>query len=237
MTRVLVVEDTVDIAEGVRDHLLRCGFDVRIAGTAADAGAVLARWRPDVLVLDLLLPDGSGYDVLRDLRETGSEMPVLILSATSDEMSKVRGFRDGADDYVTKPFGLREFTARVERLARRAARLLPRPPELVFGAIVVHPTLRRVLRDGAEVALRPKEVDLLLMLIERPNEIVTRQALLAQVWAYEPGVESRTVDWHVAELRRKLGDTATTPHLIETVRKAGYRWIASPVALAPATLT
>lgn len=226
MIRVVVVEDTRDIAEGIRDFLTRAGMDVRAAHDGSSGLDLASTWRPDVVILDLMLPDISGYEVLHRLRESGYDLPVLILSAKSDEVAKVRGFREGADDYVTKPFGIRELAARVHVLARRAAQVRSAPAELSFGALTVQPAARRVRLRGEEVPLRPKELDLLLTLISRRDEVVPRQQLLAEVWAYEPGVESRTVDWHVAELRRKLEDRAGTPHLIETVRKSGYRWIA-----------
>ncbi|MGE0440363.1 MAG: response regulator transcription factor [Gemmatimonadales bacterium] len=228
MTRVLVIEDTEDIATGIRDYLDQTGCEVRIEGMGREGAAAAAAWLPDVVILDLMLPDISGYDVLQRMREAGDDTAVLILSARSDEMEKVRGFRVGADDYVTKPFSIRELAARVEALARRSAQ----PPrgarsELRFGPLCVRPSSRRVTLHGAVLALRPKELDLLLALVTRPNEVVSRQFLLSHVWAYEPDVETRTVDWHVAELRRKLGDSASDPRLIETVRKAGYRWAAA----------
>ncbi len=224
MIRVLVVEDTADIAAAVRDHLVRDGCDVRIAASGEEALDAVAAWSPDVLLLDLMLPGVSGYDVLRQLRVQLYDTPVLILSAKSDEMAKIRGFRVGADDYVTKPFSIRELAARVHALGRRVVQSRPTAEVLRVGDLEIRPLARRVLRGGAEVGLRPKEFDLLLALLAHPNEVVSRGFLLDRVWSYEPGVESRTVDWHVAELRRKLGDDATSPRLIETVRKAGYRW-------------
>lgn len=226
MTRLLIVEDHADIAIGLKDHLAQEGFDARIAALGGVVPTILAEWPADVLVLDLMLPDMSGYEVLQRLRTDGHELPVLILSARSDEMAKVRGFRVGADDYVTKPVGLHELTERLRVLARRAAALRPAAPgaPMRFGDIEISPAARRVTRGGVEVALRPKEFDLLLALAAHPDQVVTRGFLLEHAWAYEPGVASRTVDWHVAELRRKLGDDPDAPRLIETVRKAGYRW-------------
>ncbi len=224
MIRVLIVEDTSDIALGVRDYLVQQGCEVRIAVSGEEALPAIREWIPDVVLLDLMLPGMSGYEVLRQIRLQGIEAPVLILSAKSDEMAKIRGFRVGADDYVTKPFSLRELAARVRALGRRVVQPKPTPEVLRFGDIEIRPLARRVLRAGVEIGLRPKEYDLLMALLGHPNEVVSRTFLLAQVWSYEPGVESRTVDWHVAELRRKLADDATAPRLIETVRKAGYRW-------------
>jgi two-component system response regulator MtrA len=233
MTRILIVEDHEDIATGLQDHLEHAGFEARATGSGLEGVQLAAAWRPHLVILDLMLGDISGHDVLLRLRASGDAVPVLILSAKNDEMAKVRGFREGADDYVTKPFGIHELVERVRALLRRAtpregARRESAPTRIVVGELVVEPAARRVTRDGREVALRPKEYDLLIALLQRPDEVVSRQELLRHAWAYEPGVESRTVDWHVAELRRKLGDDADAPRLIVTVRKVGYRWCAVP---------
>lgn len=228
MTRVLIIEDTEDIALGIKEYLERVGMEADAVLTGAAGVEMAERMDPDVVVLDLMLPDISGYEVLPQLRTRNIAAPVLILSAKSDEMSKVRGFREGADDYVTKPFGLRELAARVTVLARRSSQLRAKVPEVRVRDLVIQRAARRVIRGGSDVQLRPKEFDLLATLMEHPNEVLSRLELLASVWAYEPGVESRTVDWHVAELRRKLGDSASEPWLIETVRKAGYRWLPTP---------
>ncbi len=238
MTRILIVEDHEDIAAGLQDHLEHAGFEARCTGSGLEGVQLAVNWQPDVVVLDLMLGDISGHDVLCRLRAAGHPVPVLILSAKSDEMAKVRGFREGADDYVTKPFGVHELVERLRALLRRASPRGGVPADgaapragagrIVVGELVVEPAARRVTRNGREVSLRPKEYDLLLALLQRPDEVVSRQELLRQAWAYEPGVESRTVDWHVAELRRKLGDDADAPRLIVTVRKVGYRWCALP---------
>jgi DNA-binding response OmpR family regulator len=137
----------------------------------------------------------------------------------------MQGFRDGADDYVTKPFSLRELAARVHAMSRRAKRVRTLPASVRFGAVTINPLARTARIGDRDAGLRPKEFDLLLMLVSHPGEALSRAQLLSDVWAYEAGVESRTVDWHVAELRRKLQDEAEAPHLIETVRRGGYRWV------------
>lgn len=229
MSRILIVEDHEDIADGILHHLEHEGYHARIASTGAEGVRLAASWDPDVMILDLMLPDISGYQVLKLVRSASPDLAVLILSARSDEMTKVKGFRDGADDYVTKPFGLHELVARLGALTRRTRR---RPPAAILadvissGRVRVETRARRAFCSGTELSLRPKEFDLLLALLRRPDAILTRGELLQTVWAYEPGVESRTVDWHVAELRRKLGDDAEAPSLIATIRKAGYRWLA-----------
>ncbi len=191
MTRILVVEDNADLAFGLRNNLEIEGYEVLVVedGTqglarARDAGA-------DLIILDLMLPGLDGYRVLRALRDEGRRMPILILTARGEEADKVRGLRLGADDYVTKPFGVLELLARVEALLRRTA-----PPGDAAGE-------PEVLRRGGAV--------------------VSRMELLTEVWGYSAAVLSRTVDTHVAELRRKLEADPAVPRHILTVRKAGYR--------------
>jgi DNA-binding response OmpR family regulator len=170
----------------------------------------------------------DGYRVLRALREEGRQTPILILTARGEEADKVRGLRLGADDYVTKPFGVLELLARVEALMRRAvvttagtesaAPLIER-----FGDVEVHCASRTVLRRGQPVTLTPKEYELLLALVRRRGAVASRVELLTEVWGYSAAVLSRTVDTHVAELRRKLEDDLQAPRHLLTVRKAGYR--------------
>src|SRR5204862_887434 len=222
--RILVIEDNPDLAYGLRNNLEIEGYEVEVAkdGTRGLSRAKTAN--PDLVVLDLMLPGMDGFRVLRALRDDGHGMPVLILTARGEEADKVRGLRLGADDYVTKPFGVLELLARVEALLRRTA---PSgggaaPPER-FGAIEIIPASRTVLRDGRPVGLTPREFDLLLALLQRRGAVATRMELLTEVWGYSAAVLSRTVDTHVAELRRKLeGDPAAPRHIL-TVRKAGYR--------------
>jgi DNA-binding response OmpR family regulator len=180
---------------------------------------------PGPIILDLMLPGMDGYRVLKTLRAEGRQMPILILTARGEEADKVRGLRLGADDYVTKPFGVLELLARVEALLRRTAPpggAGAGPPEQ-FGAVEVVPASRTVLRNGRAVALTPKEFDLLLALVRRRGAVASRMELLTEVWGYSAAVLSRTVDTHVAELRRKLEADPAAPDHILTVRKAGYR--------------
>ena len=226
MTRILVVEDNPDLAYGLRNNLEIEGYRVDVAD---DGTTGLARARdasPDLIILDLMLPGMDGFRVLRALREEGRQMPVLILTARGEEADKVRGLRLGADDYVTKPFGVLELLARVEALLRRAAPPDPgnggATPER-FADIEVVPASRSVLRNGRPVPLTPKEFDLLLALLRRRGAVASRMELLTEVWGYRAEVLSRTVDTHVAELRRKLETDPAAPNHILTVRKVGYR--------------
>src|SRR5215218_8089852 len=210
MSDILIIEDNADIARGLRDNLEEEGYEVDVA-LDGEQGLARVRGRPPKLViLDLMLPRIDGIQVLRRLRDEGFEMPVLILSARAGEAEKVRGFRIGADDYVTKPFGLRELLARVDALFRRRRRLTsdadhaPITPPMRFGDIEIRFDSRSVLRNGQPITLRPREFDLLAALARRASTVVGRRDLLHEVWAYDEGVQTRTVDTHVVELRRKL---------------------------------
>ena len=175
-----------------------------------------------------MLPDGNGYDVLRTIRERDSVTPVLLLTALSEEAHKVRGFRLGADDYVTKPFGLLELLARIETLLRRSASgsfQVVRLPPVRFGDIQVDRDHRKVTRAGVVVSLSPKEYALLAALIARNGAVVGREELVREVWGYDPNVVSRTLDTHLAELRRKLEREPHTPRHILTIPRQGYRLV------------
>ena len=231
MPRVLVVEDNTDLAYGLQNNLEIEGYDVRVAEDG-ETGLKRARaWDPDLIILDLMLPDLDGYRVLQILRKDGIKAPVLILTAKGEESDKVLGFRLGADDYVTKPFGVMELLARVEAILRRSRigqAVTDKPAKegdlVVFGSITVDARTRIVCRKGEEVPLTPKELDLLLALIHRGGAVVSRLDLLKEVWGHRAAVVSRTVDTHISELRRKLEEEPSEPKHILTVHKAGYRF-------------
>jgi DNA-binding response OmpR family regulator len=228
MTRkILVVEDNEELAFGLRTNLEIEGYEVDVA-MDGDAGFEAAKkFAPDLIVLDLVLPKSDGFRVLRAVREAGLRMPVLILTARGEEADKVRGLKLGADDYVTKPFGILEFLARVEALMRRAAAPPPRQLDH-FGDVVVDREARTVTRSGKLVAVTPKELDLLIALLDRGERAVSRLELMRNVWGYSDSVITRTVDSHVAELRRKLEDDPRAPRHILTVQKFGYRLVLTP---------
>ena len=227
LKRILLVEDNADLAFGLRNSLEIADFEVVVA---ADGPTGLQKARtiaPDLVILDLMLPGLDGYRVLRALRDGGSQVPVLILTARGEEADKVMGFRLGADDYVTKPFGVLELVARVEALFRRTASVQPSAPPACerFGDIEIQSVARLVKRRGEPVDLSPKEYDLLLALVRRQGQVVSRNELLKSVWGYNASVVSRTIDTHIAELRRKLEPDAGSPRHITTVWKAGYRFL------------
>ena len=226
MTRILVIEDNRNLATGLRNNLEIEGYAVDIAADGPSGLALARAANPDLIVLDLMLPGMDGYRVLEKLRDEGIDTPVLILSARGDETDKVLGFHLGADDYVAKPFGLLELLARVDALLRRAASAGSRArlaTPVTFGDVHVDPGTHLVKRGGAPVLLRPKEYDLLIALLQRRGQVASRAELLEEVWGYSGEVYSRTVDTHVAELRRKLEENAAEPRHILTVRKSGYR--------------
>jgi two-component system, OmpR family, alkaline phosphatase synthesis response regulator PhoP len=228
VTHILLIEDNPGFAEGLRQNLEFDGYRVTIAPDVAASARAITADPPDLIILDLMLPDGNGYDVLRTIRERDSVTPVLLLTALSEEAHKVRGFRLGADDYVTKPFGLLELLARVESLLRRSASgsfAVVRLPPVRFGDVQVDRDHRKVTRVGVVVQLTPKEYALLAALIARNSAVVAREELLREVWGYDPEVVSRTLDTHLAELRRKLENDPHHPKHILTLPKQGYRLV------------
>jgi two-component system, OmpR family, alkaline phosphatase synthesis response regulator PhoP len=225
MPRILIVEDNPDLAYGLRTGLEIEGYDVQVAEDG-ETGLDRARaWSPDLVMLDLMLPGMDGYRVLRTLREGGSDIPVLILTARGEEADKVLGFRLGADDYVTKPCGVLELLARVGALLRRSRIADRASGEGIerFGSVEINPASRTVTKEGTPVALSPKEFDLLLALVRRRGAVASRVELLREVWGHRVEVMTRTVDIHIAELRRKLEHDPSQPRHILTVWKAGYR--------------
>jgi two-component system alkaline phosphatase synthesis response regulator PhoP len=225
--RILVIEDNPDLAFGLRNNLEIEGYAVDVAEDGTTGLRMAMDTPPDLVLLDLMLPGLDGFRVLQGLRQGGSRIPVLILTARGDEADKVRGLRLGADDYVTKPFGLLELLARVEALLRRASPAVSAaeaPAPIRFGEVDIDLATRTVRVRGGEVALAPKELDLLLALIGRGGRIATRVELMREVWGHRAAIVSRTVDTHVAELRRKVEPDPARPRHILTVRKAGYRF-------------
>ena len=211
---ILVVEDEDAIADPLVDGLRREGFDVSRVATGE---AALEATPTDLVLLDLRLPDLDGLDVCRRLRER-SRVPIIVVTARGEEADRVVGLELGADDYVVKPYGLRELIARIRAVSRRAASLGP-SGTLRAGELEVDERARRAILDGRELELTPKEFDLLAALARDPGAAVSRQRLLAEVWQTSWYGSAKTIDVHVAALRRKLGD----PGWIETVRGVGFR--------------
>ena len=223
--RVLLVEDDEPIAESLRRGLLRYGFEVEWVKTGAEA---LAAEPAEVVLLDLGLPDTDGLDVCRELRVRG-DVPIIVISARSDEVDRVVGLEIGADDYVSKPFGVREVVARMRAVLRRTRAATPdqaaeyRPESYAGGRLLIDRRGRRVFLDGEELSLPPKEFDLLAFLAEAPGAALTREQIMEAVWDTNWFGPTKTLDVHIGALRRKLGDAVT----VETVRGVGFRLVTS----------
>jgi two-component system, OmpR family, phosphate regulon response regulator PhoB len=222
--RILVVDDEPDITALVAYHLARAGYRVSTATTGPDALRAAREERPDIVVLDLMLPGVSGYEVLRELRQRPEtrEVGVILLTSRREETDRIKGFSLGADDYLTKPFSPQELTLRVAALLRRLqAPAVAAGSSLIEGPLVIDRASHRVTLDGEEVQLTATEFKLLSLLVERRGRVQTRPQLLETVWDAQPDIQTRTVDMHVQRLRAKLGELGD---LIETVRGFGYRF-------------
>jgi len=221
--RILVVDDEPDLLELVRFNLSQAGFAVETASNGRDALAKLRRSPPDLLVLDLMLPDVSGNDICRQVRADPqlAELPILMLTAKGEEVDRVVGFEIGADDYVPKPFSPRELTLRVRAVMRRRAAAPASGGSLEHGPLRIDTDRHRCFVEGREIELTAKEFKLLSTLMSRPGRVLTRERLLDEVWGSEITVTTRTIDTHLKRLREKLGPAG---ELIETVRGVGYRF-------------
>jgi DNA-binding response OmpR family regulator len=225
---ILVVEDEAPVARGLEYGLKAEGFAVVVAGNGKKALEAARSAHPRLALLDVRLPDMSGFDVLKTLREEGLTLPIIMVTARDEEVDKVLGLELGADDYVVKPFSLRELVSRVRAALRRAYGELAAsdgPAVLHFGEIAVDLQRMRVERSGAVVALTPTEYRLLRHLVTSPDQVFGRESLLESVWGYDSSVDSqRTVDVHMRHLREKLEDDPANPRWFVTVRGVGYRY-------------
>lgn len=227
--RVLVVDDEARIRGIVRRYLESDGFEAAEARDGDAAMRLVRDWRPDLVVLDVMMPGTDGLEVLRELR-TSSDVPVILLTARSEELDKLIGLSVGADDYVTKPFSPRELVARIKAVLRRG-RGAPADEDverLVFGNLEIDLGAREVRRDGEPVELSALEFDLLAALARAPGRALTRRQLLERVWGWDFYGDERVVDVHIRSIRKALGDSADTPELIGTVRGVGYKFLGAP---------
>jgi DNA-binding response OmpR family regulator len=223
--RILLVEDNADLADGLRYNLEREHYEVRVAPDGRRGIEEAHRWHPDLILLDLMLPEVNGYDVLRAIRASGSTTPVIIVSARGEEADKVRGFRLDADQFVTKPVGLLELLERVRSLLRRRSSGTDAAvTRISFGTVEVDPAARTITVNAEPVTLTPKAFELLLALVRRQGAVAGRVELLREVWGTTGDVQTRTVDSHMAELRRKLEADPAAPRHFITVWKVGYRF-------------
>ena len=222
--RILVVDDEPDITALVAYHLAKAGYRVSTAANGPDALKAAREERPDIVILDIMLPTVSGYDVLGEMRrrEETREVGVILLTARREEADRIRGLSLGADDYLTKPFSPQELTLRVQALLRRlGSPAVTAGSTLTAGSVSIDRSSHRAKVDGAELELTATEYKLLLTLVERRGRVQSRPQLLETVWEAQPDIQTRTVDMHVQRLRTKLGESGS---MIETVRGFGYRF-------------
>jgi len=220
---VLVVDDEEAIAEAVRARLQSEGFEVVVAGDGPEAIGLCEQVHPDLVVLDLMLPGMDGLEVCRQIQRD-RWVPVLMLTARTEEADKVAGFAVGADDYLTKPFSLRELVVRVRAILRRMERIgaLTTDEPIDRAGLAIDQARRTVSVDGADVQLTPLEFEILLTLARTPGVVFTREQLMDKVWGYRDYAGGRVVDSHVARIRRKLGEDGAEPRFIRTVHGVGY---------------
>ncbi|HXV02314.1 MAG TPA: response regulator transcription factor [Gaiellaceae bacterium] len=225
---ILLVEDEESITTPLVEALRREGFDTEVSATAGESLALAERVKPDLVLLDVMLPDGSGFEVCRELRAR-SRVPIIMLTARGEEADRVAGLELGADDYVVKPFSARELVARVRAVLRRAAEAGERRAEgaTEIGDVRIDPGRRSVSFRGDELELSRKEFDLLRLLIENAGSVVTRERLIDEVWDTNWFGSTKTLDVHVSGLRKKLDDDPGSPRYIHTVRGVGFRFSAA----------
>lgn len=222
--RILVVDDEPKIVKLARDYLEKSGFQVLSAGEGPTALAMARRERPDLIVLDLMLPGMNGYDVCRMLRRE-SAVPIIMLTARAEESDQIVGLELGADDYITKPFSPRALVARVRALLRRANHQLHQPDMIQSGGLVLDLPGHRATLNGEPLHLTPNEFGILTVLVQHPGQTLSREQLLEQVHGAAATGFDRSVDSHIKNLRRKLEPDPTTPRFIETVYGVGYRFV------------
>jgi two-component system alkaline phosphatase synthesis response regulator PhoP len=224
MHKILIVEDNVDLANGLEVNLKKEGYRILKAVTGEDALTIAIRDCPDLMILDIMLPGISGLDVCRELRNKSIDIPIIMLTAKSDEMDRVVGLELGADDYITKPFGIRELLARIRVCLRRQPQQTEMP-RYSFGHVTIDFEKYRVTRKNKELDLTQKEFELLRYLIRNRESVLSRDRLLDEVWGYDSYPTTRTVDTHILKLRKKLEDDPANPKYILSVYGGGYKFV------------
>jgi DNA-binding response OmpR family regulator len=227
--KVLVIDDEAMIRKTVRLACEKEGYAVQEAENGADALAKVDSFRPDIILLDLMLPDISGFDVCRDIRRSGTKVPILILSAKTEEIDVVVGLEIGADDYIVKPFRPRELLARIAAHLRKSRQDEDRESDgrMIFRDLVIDANERRVYRNDEEIQLTHTEFDLLAFLASNAGKVLSREKILNSVWGYEYPIETRVIDVHVRNLRRKIEEDPSHPLYILAVPGIGYRFTAT----------
>ena len=223
MAKILVVEDEIPILTGIRDNLEMEGYEVATATDGEQALEIVSQFKPDLIVLDIMLPKIDGFEICRKLRENKSNASVVIVSAKKEETDKVYGLDLGADDYVTKPFSVMEFLARIKAVLRRRGYS---PPILKysFGDITLDFENFEATKKGKKLALTPREFKIMRLFIENKGRVITRNEVLNKVWGYEVFPTTRTVDNHIVKLRKQIEDSPSKPKWITSVRSVGYKF-------------
>ncbi|MFH0909496.1 MAG: response regulator transcription factor [bacterium] len=219
---VLIVEDDSTMLRGLKDNFEAEGYVVKTTATGEQGLDAALHIKPDLIILDIMLPKVNGYEICRAVRGEGLDMPIIMLTAKSQEPDIILGLNLGADDYVVKPFSIRELLARARAFLRR--RTTDEPPSYRFGDFNLNPSSRKCLKNGAEIELTPKEFDLLVFLAKRAGRALTRDQILNAVWGHDVFVTSRSVDRCINTLRNKIERSLTRPEFIKTVREIGYRF-------------
>lgn len=223
--KVLIVEDEPDMLAGLRDNFEFEGYEVLTAKDGLQGLDIASLSKPDLIVLDVMLPRMSGLDVCRQLRAKGVLMPIIMLTARGQELDKVVGLEVGADDYVTKPFSIHELLARARAHLRRANRQVGGVEQYEFGDVEISFTKHQAFKAGRAIELSPREFDILKYFIQRRGDAITRDQLLDAVWGYHNFPLTRTVDNHIAKLRQKLEDVPAEPAYIITIHRVGYKFL------------
>ncbi len=223
--RILVIEDEPDLVRGLRDALEFEGFEVLSSGLGREGVRLLRERGPDLVLLDLMLPDANGFSVCEEIRSTHPLVPVIMLTARSQETDKIRGLDVGADDYVTKPFSIGELVARINAIFRRLYRVTVPNEEIQIGAALIDPRKHELTRKGKTYALSFYEVELLRLLWERAGQPVTREEILEKIWGVSGHATTRSVDNFVVKLRKKIEENAAKPNHILTIYGTGYKLV------------
>ena len=221
-TRILVVEDESTISEPLAESLEREGFEAEVAATLAGAREAIRRELPDLVLLDVMLPDGDGRDLAREIRRA-SDVPIVMLTARGEEIDRVLGLELGADDYVVKPFSSRELTARIRAIMRRGRERQQRSP-IEIGALRLDPASRILTKDGVPIELAAREFDLVHLLMEHAGEVLRRERIMDEVWDPHWFGPTKTLDVHISWLRKKIEDDPSHPSYITTIRGVGFRF-------------
>jgi len=226
MAKILIVEDEPQMQIGLRDNFEFEGYEVELVANGNDALEKISKEQYDLIIQDIMIPGISGLDVIKKAREKGIKSPFIILTAKSEEIDKVVGLEIGADDYITKPFSLRELLARVKAVLRRnEGNTVAAQTKINIGSVLIDFATYEVTKAGVPVSMTPKEVDILKHLWKNKNQVVSRDSLLTEVWGYDESISSRTVDNFILKLRQKIEEDPATPKHIITIHGTGYKFI------------